>query len=174
MNNFPIEEKARTLALQLHKYQKYGDHPYSKHLGDVVEIARKFELSKDIIAACWLHDTMEDCGLTVEIIERELTQEVAEMVFAVTDEPGENRKERKEKTYIKLAKTEKGIAVKLCDRIANLRQSIWDNNIRLIKMYLNEQSDFKEKLFRKDHSLCLPLWKELERWEKKGKVFLMD
>ena len=85
---------------------------------------------------------------------------VAEIVYAVTDELGRNRKERKEKTYPRIAANKDAIAVKLCDRIANVQESSKTNH-RLYKMYQKEQADFKAAL-NLGHKQNQRLWELLE------------
>src|ERR1051325_3694036 len=158
-----MKEKAKQFALRAHHGQKYGEHDYSYHLEQVVNIAEKTELSERVVAACWLHDTMEDCGTTFDQVENEFGKEVADMVLCVTDEPGKNRKERKLKTYPKIAANENALCVKLCDRIANLSQTISDRNTGLVQMYLEEHPDFRAHLFSANHSgKTLALWASLD------------
>ncbi len=151
-----IVEKARQFAIKAHGDQKYGDHPYEKHLQDVVDVLDKHFLKKSdsdgigsdtmIIAAAWLHDTLEDTDITFEQMFNEFGRYVVRIVFACTDEPGKNRRERHERTYPKLmAAGREAIAVKLADRIANVQHSV-KNNHNMFKMYLKEYPDFKKAL----------------------------
>ena len=165
------ETKAKEFALIAHKGQLYGTRDYSFHLEAVVGWARKFNLNEEIVAACWLHDTVEDCGIPIEEIRNQFGETIGEMVFCVTDEPGKNRKERKEKTYPKIAANPDALAVKLCDRMANLNQSILDKNAGLLSMYLKEHADFKAKLFREDAPEFLnEMWDSLEELVIHGKT----
>ena len=164
------EEKAKEFAIKVHGKQQYGTRPYSFHLESVVKVAKNVNLENDIILGCWLHDTIEDCDVSYQDIKREFGENVAEIVYAVTDELGRNRKERKEKTYPKIRAIENAVCVKLCDRIANLDQTISDRKIDLLSMYYKEQKDFKEKLFDSNHnSSTLELWRILEDLIKKVK-----
>lgn len=151
-----IIQKARQFAIKAHKDQKYGDHPYEKHLQDVVDVLDKyFNKSPDsdgvkshdaVMAAGWLHDTLEDTDITFEQMFNEFGRYVVRIVFACTDEPGKNRRERHERTYPKLmAAGREAIAVKLADRIANVQYSL-KNNHNMFKMYLKEYHDFKKAL----------------------------
>lgn len=157
------EEKAKEFAIKAHNKQQYGGRPYSFHLKSVVQVAKNINLEKDIILGCWLHDTIEDCDVSYQDIKRKFGENVAEIVYAVTDELGRNRKERKEKTYPKIKENQNALCVKLCDRIANLKQTILDNEIDLLSMYYKEQKDFKEKLYDSSHrKTTLMLWKILD------------
>jgi guanosine-3',5'-bis(diphosphate) 3'-pyrophosphohydrolase len=157
------EQKAKAFALKAHEGQKYGEHAYAFHLEAVVAVAKEFELSETIIAGCWLHDTIEDCKVSYQDIKTECGAAVAEIVFCVTDELGRNRKERKLKTYPKIACNEDALCVKLCDRIANVVHSIRGNNLGLLSMYLKEHGEFREQLHRPgSHPDVLRLWSRLD------------
>lgn len=95
-----------------------------------------------IFIAGWLHDAVEDTGLSIQKVEEEFGPVVAKVVYAVTDEPGANRKERHEKTYPKIKVSEPATAVKLADRIANVLESI-RNGSPTLKMYQKEHPGFK-------------------------------
>jgi (p)ppGpp synthase/HD superfamily hydrolase len=146
-DDMSIVEKARLFAIKAHGAQKYGEFPYEKHLQDVVEIVQKYFDSNDVImASAWLHDVIEDTDVTFKEVFEEFGRYVARIVFACSDEPGKNRKERHERTYPKLmAAGREAIAVKLADRIANVRHSK-TNNHGLFMMYHKEYPDFKKAL----------------------------
>ncbi len=145
----PFLQKAREFAIQSHGEQKYGVYPYEIHLGNVVSVLLRFgvvpdsERNVNLIAAAWLHDVLEDTPVTYKEIEEAFNPQVAQIVFAVTDEPGATRKERKEKTYVKLAENPSGVIVKLADRIANVEFSLVHGNIDLVTMYHKEQPGFE-------------------------------
>ncbi|MDH5399655.1 MAG: HD domain-containing protein [Cyclobacteriaceae bacterium] len=163
------ELKAKDFALESHMGQKYGNREYSFHLESVVKIAKDMGLESDIIAGCWLHDTIEDCSIEYTDIKDIFGESIAEIVHAVTDEPGKDRKERKLKTYPKIKSNESAVCVKLCDRIANLNQSILDNKKGLVSMYCNEHDEFRQQLYDPAHnSKTGELWAMLENHIEKG------
>lgn len=147
--NRPFLLKARDFAILCHGDQKYGEYPYEIHLGHVVNVLLRFGVMPDtesqlnLMAAAWLHDVLEDTPVTYKEIEDAFNPEVARIVFAVTDEPGATRRERKEKTYVKLAQNPDGVIVKLADRIANVEFSLIHGNIDLLYMYHKEQPGFE-------------------------------
>jgi (p)ppGpp synthase/HD superfamily hydrolase len=101
-----------------------------------------------LLAACYLHDTIEDCGVTREELDQRFGPEVAWLVWAVTDEktPGDNRKLRKSRTYVKIRDYgELAVALKLADRIANVRAAV-ASNPGFLKMYRKEQPGFESAL----------------------------
>jgi (p)ppGpp synthase/HD superfamily hydrolase len=118
-----LEEKAMLVAEKVHINQSYDIYPYIYHVEQVVDIVKKFGFDREIIIAATLHDVIEDGNLSYNDIKKEFGKEIAEIVYAVTDELGRNRKERKEKTYPKIRANWKATVVKICDRIANMKHS---------------------------------------------------
>jgi (p)ppGpp synthase/HD superfamily hydrolase len=126
-----LEQKSKEYAILCHGEvnHKYGNEPYEVHLQMVVDIAKQFihlipeEYRDKVLAACWGHDIIEDARQTYNDVVKILGEEVAEIIYAVTDELGRNRKERAEKTYPKIAENPFAKFVKECDRAANTAAS---------------------------------------------------
>ncbi len=99
-----------------------------------------------VIAMLLLHDCIEDCRVTYNDIKNEFGVEVAEGVYAVTNEKGKNRPERANaKYYFGIRKTPYAIFVKLADRLANVAYGIY-NGGGMIKGYLKENPHFVASL----------------------------
>jgi (p)ppGpp synthase/HD superfamily hydrolase len=95
----------------------------------------------------WLHDTIEDCRLTYNDILKISNKEVAELVYALTNEKGKNRAERANQKYYKgIRDVEHATFIKLCDRLANVIYSK-DTEFRMFDVYKNENEDFLKHLF---------------------------
>lgn len=93
-------------------------------------------------AACWLHDTIEDCRVTYNDVKQEFGIEISEAVYALTNEKGRNRKERaNEKYYEGIRNTNVAAFVKICDRIANVKHSYESGN-SMLKKYFDENEWF--------------------------------
>jgi len=98
-------------------------------------------------AATWGHDLIEDCRLTYNDVKKELGEEVAEIVFAVTNEKGKTRAERANKIYYDyILYVEYARFVKYCDRLANVKYSV-EKGSDMVKKYRNEQWSFKKGLY---------------------------
>ena len=134
-------------AKAAHAGQKYNGRPYSYHLNLVAREARKFTDSEKLIIACWLHDVLEDTDVSYKELKDSFGHNVSEIVYCVTDELGRNRKERKEKTYPKIFANPDAGFVKICDRIANMRECIKNDNVKLGKMYVDEHKEFCREAF---------------------------
>lgn len=142
-------QAAEAFAATAHKDQKYGEEqPYTVHLGHVVEVLQRFKFdNEDLQVSGWLHDTVEDTDATLTQIEMMFGRNVADIVGRVTNEPGQNRKERHAKTYPKIQGSVDATTLKLADRIANVESSVQDASDKL-KMYRKEHKDFKSLLYK--------------------------
>jgi (p)ppGpp synthase/HD superfamily hydrolase len=153
---------ARAYALDMHGAQMYGPHPYSHHLDAVASVLEPYGLDAQIIG--YLHDAVEDTNATVDDVRSRFGDQVAACVTLLTDEPGANRKERKSKTYAKLAKVtdpeELALVVKVADRLSNLRACMTNANRDLWSLYRSEHAIFRASAFRA--ALCNELWSELD------------
>jgi guanosine-3',5'-bis(diphosphate) 3'-pyrophosphohydrolase len=157
-----MQQQARAFAIAAHAEQKYGDRPYSFHLDAVAALAAPY--GEEAVVVAYLHDTAEDTPTTIEEIENKFGPKVATCVALLTDEPGANRKERKAKTYAKLAgvhgPNELALLVKAADRLANVSACIQDRKKGLWQVYQSEQAAFRSSAYRA--GLCELLWTELE------------
>lgn len=153
---------ARAYALSMHGAQPYGQHPYSYHLDAVVATLAPYGPQAQIVG--YLHDVVEDTSATVAEVRAHFGDHVAACVALLTDEPGANRKERKAKTYAKLAQVtgpeELALVVKTADRLSNVRSSVADGNLDMWSLYRSEHAVFKASAFRP--GLCDELWTELD------------
>lgn len=154
-------EKARQFAITHHGDQKYGDRPYAFHLDQVVSLLKPYGETAQLIG--YLHDVVEDTDATFKQIEIEFGSTVAACIAVLTDEPGANRKERKEKTYKKMAgitgDAELALIVKAADRLANTQSCIDDGKVGLLKVYQSEFDAFYRAAYRE--GLCDDLWLRL-------------
>jgi (p)ppGpp synthase/HD superfamily hydrolase len=96
----------------------------------------------------WGHDLIEDCRVSYNDVKQHLGQEAADIVYAVTNDKGKNRKERAgERYYLGIRNTPGAVFVKLCDRIANVQYSKMTKS-RMFEMYKKENIDFMVSLGR--------------------------
>lgn len=152
----PISENAYQYAITCHRgtnhlYDEFL--PYEFHLRMVVNVAKNFlhfipsEKQEIVLAACWTHDVIEDCRQTYGDVKEALGEEVAEIVYAVSNEKGKNRQERANEKYYDGIKANKlAVFVKLCDKIANIQYSTM-NQSKMLEVYEKEHSNFYNKLY---------------------------
>ena len=145
-----MHQEARSFAIKAHGDQKYGDHPYSYHLDQVAAIVQPF--GEEAIAIAYLHDTAEDTEVCIAEIEQRFGKKIASCVALLTDEAGPNRKEKKAKTYAKLAvvdgPNEVALLVKAADRLANVRACVKDKKLSLWELYRSEHQTFRSAAYR--------------------------
>jgi (p)ppGpp synthase/HD superfamily hydrolase len=138
-----------------HMYDTYL--PYEFHLRMVANVAKEFlHLIPDgpilkpshetILLAAWGHDLIEDTRTSYNDVKELLGKEVADIIYALTNEKGKNRKERaNDKYYEGIRNTKGAVFVKLCDRIANVQYSKMTKS-RMFEMYKKENDDFMVRL----------------------------
>ena len=157
MNDLPY--RAMVFALKAHKDQrrKYTDEPYFLHLAEVAGItytvAIDSEAADTMAAIAWLHDTVEDCGVTIEELESLFGLGVAWGVQYLSDTEDGNRKERKAKARERIASAPGWIqAIKVADLISNT-SSIVRHDPKFAVVYLDEARQLLDVLTRADPRL---------------------
>ena len=141
-----IERAAFLLAMKAHKHQRYGDDPYMVHLFDVVGVLHRFgHDEEEMLAVAWLHDIIEDTPMNYNDVKVACGDGVADVVLALTDEIGKNRRERKVKTLPKIKGNLWAQTVKLADWIANVTNAI-EEKPKLLQMYHKDFPSFAEAL----------------------------
>jgi len=149
-----ILEKSKEFGIKCHRDAncQYDGKPYEIHLEMVYNIGLKFihlipkEKQENVLSACWIHDTIEDCRQTYNDVKNSLNEDVAELAYALTNEKGKTRKERaSDKYYEGIRNTQFASYVKLCDRIANYQYSIKTNS-KMSGIYEKEMDDFLNKV----------------------------
>lgn len=149
---YSLDKQIEWCIEQHHKTNHFYDNylPYDFHLRMVVNVFNDFKhllekemLREDIIEiACWGHDIIEDCRISYNTCRERLGKEVADIIYAVTNEKGKNRHERANTKYYEGIRNTKGaIFVKLCDRIANSQYS------KLTKSSMFKKYKEENKLF---------------------------
>jgi (p)ppGpp synthase/HD superfamily hydrolase len=141
------EEIARQFAHDKHLNQMYGDNNYDVHFLEVVSNLKLYGASFEEIIAGYLHDTIEDTATTSEEIEQKFNKEIADIVSLLSDKPGKNRTERHLNTYYLIRQNKKATMVKLCDRLANMKQCLRSQDKKKSQMYVKEYMQFKFALY---------------------------
>jgi GTP pyrophosphokinase len=122
-------ERAYEVAVVAHGTQKRdnGD-PYITHPLAVAEILAGYRLDAASIATALLHDTIEDTSVTLRVIERQFSHEIALLVDGVTKltrlELQSDRTKQAEnfrKLVLAMSRDIRVLLVKLADRLHNMR-----------------------------------------------------
>ncbi len=110
-----IIRKAQIYATKAHEGQVRSDGlPFISHPAKVVEILTAVTNDENVLAAAWLHDTIEDCGITREELAAEFNQDVADLVWELTKD-----KSHPDSEFPHLH-TQRGISMKFADRLSNV------------------------------------------------------
>ncbi|MFN8110906.1 MAG: peptide deformylase [Thermoleophilia bacterium] len=119
-----LMERAAMLARLAHTGQRYGDGlPYTVHLEDVVGVMAEHGVTDpQLVAAGWLHDVVEDTPVTAAAIADEFGDRVGALVLALTVPDWDDAHAAHEDSWTRIAATPDAVAVKLADRIANVRR----------------------------------------------------
>jgi (p)ppGpp synthase/HD superfamily hydrolase len=139
-----------------HWYDQYL--PYEFHLRMVVQAAKDFiylipdsndgesSFRDGLIMAAYGHDLIEDTRVSYNDVKEVLGYRAAEIIYAVSNEKGKNRKERaNDKYYEGIRNTPGAVFVKLADRIANVQYSKMTKS-RMFEMYKKENEHFIDSL----------------------------
>jgi len=166
-------QKAIEFAVDAHGDQMYGNVPYVMHLVQVSQVLVRYGFgpwleddyerarSRRLILAAILHDVIEDTHVTREEVAEVFGDDVALLVYAVSNEPGKNRRERHAKSHGKIIEIKDAIILKLADRIANI-EHCHTKKKNLLGMYRKEWSAFKAKLQGSTNAPA-EMWEYLER-----------
>jgi (p)ppGpp synthase/HD superfamily hydrolase len=153
-------ERARMFATAAHaavgQLRKYTFEPYIVHPAEVAEIVASVGGTDAQVAAAWLHDTVEDTGVSIELIRKEFGSEVSDLVGWLTDVSRPEQGNRAVRKAIDRAHTAAAPAeaqtVKLADLIANTR-SIVAHDEAFAKVYLAEKRQLLEVMTKGDSRL---------------------
>lgn len=152
--------RARQFATEAHQRidqrRKYTNQPYQEHLKAVAELVASVTDDPEMIAAAWLHDTVEDTPATFGDIEREFGSRLRELVADLTDvsRPADgNRSQRKaiDRHHSSLA-SPRAKTVKLADLIDNCRD-ICRHDANFARVYLGEAAALLDVLHDGDAGL---------------------
>lgn len=117
-----IVRRAKEYATEKHRGQvRKGDNAkYITHPEEVYKIAKTFTNDESILAACWLHDTIEDTPVTYSDLVKNFNKEIADIVQAVSeDKEIESWHLRKNKYTKSVFSNEKAIIVAWADKMHN-------------------------------------------------------
>jgi hypothetical protein len=137
--------EAETFATQAHARidhrRRYSQQPYDVHLRAVAKLVGEVTDDADVIAAAWLHDTVEDTPCTFADIEAKFGPRIARLVAELTDvsRPSDgNRAQRKAQDRDHLAgASPQAKTIKLADLIDNCRD-ICKHDPRFARVFIAE------------------------------------
>jgi (p)ppGpp synthase/HD superfamily hydrolase len=155
-----IVEKARVFATAAHaaaaQLRKYTNEPYIVHPAEVVSIVKSVPHTPEMLAAAWMHDVVEDTGVTLETIRAEFGDKVADLVGWLTDvsrpDDGPRWYRKKLDRFHTAQAPAEAQTVKLADLISNTK-SIVAHDPKFAKVYLEEKRLLLEVMTKGDSEL---------------------
>ncbi len=167
-----IAESAYHFALAAHEAvrqkRKYTGDPYISHPVRVAKLVRSVSHTPEMVAAAYLHDVVEDTGVSLLTIQDVFGDDVAYYVGLLIDmkNPNLNRKARKTLDRSRLARAEQEVqTIKLADLIDNT-ESIVAHDPGFAVVYLREKRSLLEVMTKGDETLNEMAWTLLEQGEK--------
>jgi (p)ppGpp synthase/HD superfamily hydrolase len=100
-----------------------GNEPYINHLAEVANLlsAATEGADAELIAAGWLHDTIEDTETTREELSQKFSERVASLVVECTDDMSLPKPERRRLQVVNAShKSPSARLIKIADKISNI------------------------------------------------------
>ncbi len=152
-----VVERARVFATAAHaavaQLRKYTNEPYIVHPTEVVGIVKTVPHTPAMLAAAYLHDVVEDTGVTLETVRAEFGDEVADLVGWLTDVSRPDHGNRAARKAVDRAHTAAAPAaaqtVKCMDICSNTK-SIAEHDPKFAVTYLVEKRQLLEVMTKAD------------------------
>jgi (p)ppGpp synthase/HD superfamily hydrolase len=126
VEGLPLVSEAAEFAARRHTGQARkgrGNEPYVNHLAEVANLLAAATEGKDaeLVAAGWLHDTIEDTETTREEISQDFGRRVADLVAEVTDDMSLSKDQRRQRQIVEAPHKSPGAKlIKIADKISNI------------------------------------------------------
>lgn len=151
-----LVERAKEFAQKAHASQvrKYTGEPYFRHLEEVAAYVTWAGGSQEMIAAAYLHDTIEDTETSFIDLTTEFGHSVTQLVWELTDQESEgNRAERKRRRAEFLSRAPGSTqTIKIADLLSNTPSiALYDR--RFAPVYLREAEYLLSSLRMADPAL---------------------
>ena len=143
--------KAVSFAVQAHEGQKRKRSaiPYIYHPLNLACHALSMGILEDeIVAACLLHDVVEDCGVKAEDLP--VNEECRSLVALLSHEKttDENRNQKMQEYYAAIAQNPKATLIKCIDRCNNLTTMSWGLSRERIYRMIKETDEYYPGLIK--------------------------
>lgn len=161
---------ALDVAVQAHEGQlrKYTDDPYVVHPIRVARMVGDAFPDITMIAAAYLHDVIEDCGMTeARLVEFGFGADTARLVDELSNRrnPG-NRATRKELDRQRLATVSWAAKTVKCADLIDNSCSIVTHDPKFAKVFMAEKSRLLEVLGHSEQSLYRRAWDVVNEYER--------
>lgn len=145
-------------AMDAHKdhKRKYTNGPYSEHLAEVAGIVAAvapYHQLDNMVAVSWLHDCVEDVGVTKEQLVAQFGPVIANGVMLLSDLEIGNRAARKTASRVRLAGAPSWVqTIKVADLISNTSRIV-ERDPKFAVTHLAEKRLMLDVLTRADRRL---------------------
>ena len=126
-----------------------GNEPYINHLAEVANLlsAATDGADAELVAAGWLHDTIEDTGTTREELARKFSERVASLVVECTDDMNLPKAERRRLQIVNAShKSPSARLIKIADKISNIGARILPDPSAEERADLVDYTDWAEQV----------------------------
>lgn len=172
---------AARYAERMHRgvYRKYNGDPYIVHPTRVAgKVSYLPFATEELVAAAWLHDVVEDCGISANTIDSTFSVVIGNYVRQLTNPSKEyphlSRRKRKQMDLEHIAKISKPVKViKMIDRMDNLNDFPLDNQeaIDFVRdLYYNESLKLYDVVKDGDYWIGVEFAECLENIRKKFSI----
>lgn len=163
--------------------RNYTGEPYIVHPAEVVEIVSTVEHTVDMLCAAWLHDVVEDTGVTIETIVSAFGERVGTLVWWMTDvsikeRDGKRCRRRAVDVMHNSCADRDGQTLRVADLLSNTKNITARAKAGFARMYLREKSFVLDALTLADPTLVAiarrqiangeqalgPLWTNYRAW----------
>ncbi len=166
---FYITESIRDIirfAQEKHKGQvrKFSGKEYFVHPSSVAKLVNKFTKDKDLVAAAYLHDTLEDTNATEKELRENFGKTITDLVKELTSSDEGIKRLGKAKFLLdKMSKMSEGaLTVKLCDRLDNVKD-LDTGSAKFKDKYTKETNFILDNLKRKLTPVQKKIIKEIRK-----------
>lgn len=144
--------EAAEVAIRRHKgmMRKGRDNePYANHLAEVANFLAIATNGADaeLVAAGWLHDTLEDTETTIEELSTRFSGRVASLVVECTDDMSLPKAERRRRQIVDAPnKSADARLIKIADKVSNVGARIHPNGTAEQRAELIEYTGWAEQV----------------------------
>jgi guanosine-3',5'-bis(diphosphate) 3'-pyrophosphohydrolase len=126
-----------------------GSEPYINHLAEVANLLSSATDGADaeLVAAGWLHDTIEDTETTREELARRFSERVASLVVECTDDMSLAKAERRRRQVVDAPHKSPGAKlIKIADKISNIGARVHRDPTKEERDDLVDYTDWAEQV----------------------------
>jgi len=126
-----------------------GNEPYINHLAEVANLlsAATDGADAELVAAGWLHDTIEDTETTREELVQKFSERVASLVVECTDDMSLPKSERRRLQVVDAPHKSPGARlIKIADKISNIGARVLPQPSRAERDDLIDYADWAEQV----------------------------